>query len=325
MKSRPWTASEDALLVALDEGGVDYGEIAGILSRSRAAIRNRFYRKHPDRDKRQAPFTAEDDAVIRAGYAAAGDVRIDLTELARKLGRHRGTVCSRARFLDQTSLCRPHRPESVERQRLAQIATWKTRPHPMGMLGRKHKPEALAKMAAAAAKNHTGQKRPPETCAKLAEIQRRRLANPERSPYCSGTKGKRPDLGDVCFRSSWEANIARWLTHLGVRWQYEPTVFQFVPEVGGTLSYTPDFYLPDEDRYIEVKGWWDTKSRLRMQKMIEQYPTVRIEIIDAEHYGTIASEFSTIIPGWERRTYKVRLAGMALRPDFLLEDASFVR
>ncbi|WP_166397280.1 hypothetical protein [Rubrobacter marinus] len=55
---------------------------------------------------------------------------------------------------------------------------------------------------------------------------------------------------DAWVRSSWEATVARALLSLGVPHEYERHRI-----VLGERTYLPDFYLPDSDVYIEVKGW----------------------------------------------------------------------
>lgn len=67
----------------------------------------------------------------------------------------------------------------------------------------------------------------------------------------------------VTFRSDNEAIWATWFTHQGYHWHYEPQRFVFlnvsIPLAPGgmktfrRLTYTPDFYLPDFDCYIECK------------------------------------------------------------------------
>jgi hypothetical protein len=59
------------------------------------------------------------------------------------------------------------------------------------------------------------------------------------------------------FRSTWEVRVARALDALGVRWQYEPERFNL-----GPLTYRPDFFLPDDCAYWEVKGYWAPRSKL---------------------------------------------------------------
>jgi hypothetical protein len=52
------------------------------------------------------------------------------------------------------------------------------------------------------------------------------------------------------FRSRTEARWAVLLDHLGVKYEYEPEGY----ELGDGVRYLPDFYLPAEDCYIEIKG-----------------------------------------------------------------------
>lgn len=52
------------------------------------------------------------------------------------------------------------------------------------------------------------------------------------------------------FRSRLEARWAVFFDHLGIRWDYEPQGF----EIYGGHYYLPDFYLPDKEMWVEVKG-----------------------------------------------------------------------
>jgi len=122
----------------------------------------------------------------------------------------------------------------------------------------------------------------------------------KRNPYSRAKGGKRPDLGDIYFRSAWEANIARYFNLLGIKWEYEPKEFVFQDVQRGCISYTPDFYLPDEDRWVEVKGWMDKKSITKLNRFkkyfLEEFN--KLEIIDEGRYKTIEKNKS-LIPGWE--------------------------
>jgi protein involved in sex pheromone biosynthesis len=126
-----------------------------------------------------------------------------------------------------------------------------------------------------------------------------RLRSREDGTYSRGKVGKRSDLGGQYFRSAWEANVARWLNLQNIRWEYEPKTFEFTKIRKGSRFYTPDFYLPDEGRFIEVKGWMDPKSATKLKRMAKYYPAVSIEVIGPERYRGIKSACSTAIPGWE--------------------------
>jgi len=54
----------------------------------------------------------------------------------------------------------------------------------------------------------------------------------------------------VSYRSTWESAFAGYLEALGVAYNYEPKTFYF-----DGFTYTPDFYLPEIDLWIEVKGY----------------------------------------------------------------------
>ena len=119
--------------------------------------------------------------------------------------------------------------------------------------------------------------------------------------------GKRPDLGDLYVRSSWEANYARylnWLVSIGEikSWEYESEVFEFHAIKRGTRSYTPDFRVVNNDdsvEYHEVKGWMDQKSRTKLKRMAKYYPEIKIVLIDEDVYKKLASDVRMFIPEWE--------------------------
>lgn len=110
--------------------------------------------------------------------------------------------------------------------------------------------------------------------------------------------GKREDL-DQFFRSSWEANVARYYNFIGVKWQYEIKEFMF-PVKRGCISYKPDFYLPELDKWVEVKGYMDSKSKTKLNRFQKYYPEEfkKLILIDEEIYKEIAKH-KKIIPNWE--------------------------
>ena len=55
--------------------------------------------------------------------------------------------------------------------------------------------------------------------------------------------------GRIKMRSRWEVAYAHWLDSQKIVWLYEAITF-----VGNQFSYTPDFYLVKEKKFIEIKG-----------------------------------------------------------------------
>jgi hypothetical protein len=79
----------------------------------------------------------------------------------------------------------------------------------------------------------------------------------------------------IWMRSTWEIKYAKYLDKNKIKWQYEQQTFDL-----GDSTYTPDFYLPKTDEYIEIKGWWrdDAKKKFRLFKKL--YPNINIKILN---------------------------------------------
>ena len=124
--------------------------------------------------------------------------------------------------------------------------------------------------------------------------------------------GKREDLDNQFFRSSWEANYARYLNWLLSideiqSWDYEPDTFEFHEIKRGTRFYTPDFKVTENNGqviYHEVKGWMDPKSKTKLKRMAKYYPDVKLILIDKDAYYALARDVSSFIPNWERGSGK---------------------
>lgn len=116
------------------------------------------------------------------------------------------------------------------------------------------------------------------------------------SPKASrGKAGIRNDISPtIYFYSRWEANIARLFTYQGMRWEYSPVSF----DIGGQM-YTPDFYLPDSDTFIEVKNFWGEYSRNRDTKFRKTHPTVILKVLLKEEYLQLEEKYARLIPQWE--------------------------
>lgn len=69
----------------------------------------------------------------------------------------------------------------------------------------------------------------------------------------------------IKYRSKWEVYFAKLLLYSDIRNIYEPKRF-FLTK---TLSYLPDFYLPDYNVYVEVKGVLSQKDRIILESFSE--------------------------------------------------------
>ena len=81
-----------------------------------------------------------------------------------------------------------------------------------------------------------------------------------------------------------EEMFARVMDYYGVRWIYEPRTFDLEWDANGkvTLAFTPDFYLPDQDLYVELttlRPQLSTKKNKKMRLMADLYPNINIKLM----------------------------------------------
>lgn len=128
--------------------------------------------------------------------------------------------------------------------------------------------------------------------------------------YSRGASGWRV-VGDrrIFFRSSWEANYARYLQHLkSIReikqWEHEPKVFHFKGIKRGCCSYLPDFrvtFMDGRVEFHEVKGWMDKKSVIKLTRMAKYFPKVHVEVFGLPWFKANTPALSKLLPDWEKR------------------------
>lgn len=110
-----------------------------------------------------------------------------------------------------------------------------------------------------------------------------------------GKNGIRLDISpDINFYSRWEANFARILNLLNIKWQFQPRTFDL-----GSQKYTPDFYLPEYNIFIEIKNFLSDFSIERDQKFRKFYPDIKLLLITKEEYLDLQSNFAPLIKNWE--------------------------
>ena len=78
---------------------------------------------------------------------------------------------------------------------------------------------------------------------------------------------------EIGIRSGWEVKYAKYLDKHKIEWTYEPTTFELE-----NTTYTPDFYLKDEDKYVEIKGRWFRDSKLKTKEVVERY-NINLEVL----------------------------------------------
>ncbi|PIS39114.1 MAG: hypothetical protein COT34_00040 [Candidatus Nealsonbacteria bacterium CG08_land_8_20_14_0_20_43_11] len=110
-----------------------------------------------------------------------------------------------------------------------------------------------------------------------------------------GKAGIRKGIDDkIYFYSRWEANFARLLNYFNIKWEYQPKTFDLK-----TQSYTPDFYLPNHDVFIEVKNFLWKYSKIRDRKFRKLYPNIKLILLLKKDYLELEKKYSQFIKNWE--------------------------
>lgn len=286
-------------------------DLARQLNRTVGSIRNKAYELNIT--SREKYYTDKEILFLQDNYNTMSyeDMAIILKKDAKNIFRK----CKQLGLVNKNN-CKTKLKErkkviyTEEKRKKMSEATknyWKNHEHPKGFQGHKHSLEERNKMSKGIKKswlNYDKEKLYQRTLKQRATRIKNNTLNPikDKSNSYSRTKGgKRKDLNDTYFRSSWEANIARYYNYLGIEWEFEPKTFVFENIKRGSVSYTPDFYLPKEDKWVEVKGWMDSKSKTKLKRFEKQYPEEykKLQLITQKEYEEIKRKVSMFIKGWE--------------------------
>ncbi len=91
------------------------------------------------------------------------------------------------------------------------------------------------------------------------------------------------------FAHNSERQFAKLLDFYGIGWDYEPRTFTLELDAAGNPAggFTPDFYLPAQDLYIEITTLNQklvTRKNRKARRLREQYPDVRIKVLYQRDY-----------------------------------------
>jgi hypothetical protein len=98
------------------------------------------------------------------------------------------------------------------------------------------------------------------------------------------------------FVNEAEAECARILDFYGLSWQYEPRSFVLEEDEQGRVleAFTPDFYLPEQDLYLEVtvmKQSLVTRKNRKIRKLRARYPDVKIKLFTRRDFERLADKY----------------------------------
>ncbi len=101
------------------------------------------------------------------------------------------------------------------------------------------------------------------------------------------------------FAHASEAELARILDFYDVRWAYEPDTFPIGWNLDGDVveSFSPDFYLPDLDLYVELttlKQKLVRKKNRKLRRLRELYPDIQIKLFYARDFRMLLLKFGRL-------------------------------
>jgi len=98
------------------------------------------------------------------------------------------------------------------------------------------------------------------------------------------------------FANDAERECAKVLDFYRVPWAYEPRTFVLERDEAGRIAeaFTPDFYLPDQDLFLEItvmKQRLVTRKNRKLRKLRERYPGVQVKLFYKRDIERLAQRY----------------------------------
>jgi len=98
------------------------------------------------------------------------------------------------------------------------------------------------------------------------------------------------------FAHEIEAEFAQILDYYGIEWQYEPRTFPLEWDDEGNVitAFSPDFYLPGQDLYVELTTLRPKLIRhknRKLRQMSELYPEINIKLFKRDDLRNLMIKF----------------------------------
>ncbi len=105
-----------------------------------------------------------------------------------------------------------------------------------------------------------------------------------------------PDITQIAFQHPSEKEFARLLDFYSIRWEYEPCTFSLEFNADGSVrsAFSPDFYLPDQDLYVELTTQStrlnNVKNR-KVRRLQELHPEINIKLLNRRDLRGLALKY----------------------------------
>jgi hypoxanthine phosphoribosyltransferase len=103
-------------------------------------------------------------------------------------------------------------------------------------------------------------------------------------------------IEETRFAHASEAELARILDYYGVSWEYEPRTFPIMWGLDGKVveSFSPDFYLPDLNIYVELttlKQSLVRRKNRKLRRLRELYPDIRVKLFYGKDFRALMLKY----------------------------------
>jgi hypothetical protein len=166
--------------------------------------------------------------------------------------------------------------------------------------GKKRSEETIKKMSAWQSNGKSpciGRKHSKEELEKMSKSMSEFL-----SKKCSSPGGKFRNLKfyksknilgqEFLIQGTWELKVSEFLNRNNILWTRGRRIPYVLKNI--TKHYIPDFYLPDSNKYIEVKGWFQEKDQIKMAAVLAQN-SIDLTMIFEKDMKNLESFFANLL------------------------------
>ena len=105
-----------------------------------------------------------------------------------------------------------------------------------------------------------GHKMSDATKEKLRKIILKKIKN--NTWHNSFSKARTHEYNGIKLYGKWELEYAKWLDRHNIKWERPTKAYPYIFE-NKKHMYTPDFYLPENNEYVEIKGYETERDRAK--------------------------------------------------------------
>lgn len=131
----------------------------------------------------------------------------------------------------------------------------------------------------------------PEEKKRLSETIMKKVQNG--TWHLSFSKSRTHEYKGIKFHGLWEVKFAMNLDDKNVKWRRPTEKFQYIFE-GKSRNYTPDFWIPELESYVEIKGYTTPKDEAKWSQfplkliVLKGEDLVNLGILEENHVRKMA-------------------------------------